>query len=745
MPVMKVLQGPKSIKFFSMLFLVAAFSVFLSISAISYLSIQRVNEQLEIVKKRAAHQEISHALVIIKQRLISKVDQITSWDETLQQLANPVYYSYWKEHRLLSNPNLPEHLLDVDLYDSRGVILAKYSDQDMPQEILTKPQVDVPEFILEPDGRLFIFSAIKQRGNINQIAGFLAMKVDFLPFLSSQRLHFIQPKSLVLRGHDKAIPIEDSIQYLEFNLPENLDLQVLVNVVSKTLLLLVFAVLVLSVVFYWAATRLIEHPIQRLVRHIHSLQDSRDGNFSLSQPLILSELDEVRESLNEYQLRLSQVHQNLDQKNQELWDLAFHDSLTGCYNRRAFDEHWNGLLSSLPSSRLNVSMILFDCNHFKALNDTYGHQVGDSVLQAIAESIQKSLRSGDNLYRIGGDEFVLILLDADDTAAGHLAQRCLDYVSQYDFYQFGIDEPVRVSVGISSTVSDKRDSLVALHWQADIAMYLAKRPGNRHIMHYTPEMNDETGSVLSNRIITAVHRAITQGDNLVMYYQPVVNLSDDRIEYYEALVRIRDGEGVIAPADIFQIVESRRLEQEFDQAVFSSIHNDLASGKLPEGTGISINVSGPSIIDERVVTWLQPFVNYIDRYKMQIEVTETSLIRQLHKAGHVLNQLREKGFLVALDDFGSGYSSLRYLASMPVDLVKFDITLIRGLEEDTQQRTVIEGLAEVIMEAGFPLVAEGIEHAEMLDRVRDLGFGYAQGYLIGHPASSGDLFPPDEN
>jgi EAL domain-containing protein (putative c-di-GMP-specific phosphodiesterase class I) len=237
-----------------------------------------------------------------------------------------------------------------------------------------------------------------------------------------------------------------------------------------------------------------------------------------------------------------------------------------------------------------------------------------------------------------------------------------------------------------------------------------------------------------------VHQAITQGDNLVMYYQPVINLGDDRVEYYEALVRIKDGEGIIAPADIFQIVESRRLEQEFDQAVFGCIHNDLASGKLPAGTGISINVSGPSIIDERVVEWLKPFVTYIDRYKLLIEVTETSLIRQLHKAGHVLNQLRERGFLVALDDFGSGYSSLRYLASMPVDVVKFDITLIRGLEEDSQQRTVIEGLAEVIMDAGFPLVAEGIEHVELLDRVRDLGFGYAQGYLVGRPASSEELF-----
>lgn len=741
MPLSKMLQGPRSIKFFSMLFLMSAFIIFLSISAVSFYSIQRVSQQLEVVKTRAAYQELSNTLTILTGRLSASLEELASWDETFQQLGNPIYYPYWKEHRLLSNPKLPAHLIDVDLYDRQGSILAKYEGQKMPQQLTDSTMSMDQDFRLSPDGHLVAFTAIREVGGEGSLLGYLGFQVDFLPLLNEQVLNFIQPKTLALGTFTDVISIQESIQYLEFELPENLDLQVLVNVVRKTLIFLVLGVLILSVAFYWAATRLIERPIQHLVRHIHSLQDSsRDGNISLSQPLILSELDEVRESLNEYQLRLSQVHQNLDQKNQELWDLAFHDSLTGCYNRRAFDEHWNGLLSSLPSSRLNVSMILFDCNHFKALNDTYGHQVGDFVLQAISESILKSLRSGDNLYRIGGDEFVLILLDADLAAAEHLAQRCIEYVGQYDFYQFGIDEPVRVSVGISSTVSDNRDSLVNLHWQADIAMYHAKRPGNRHIMHYTAEMSSESGSVLSNRIIVAVHQAITNGDNLVMYYQPIVNLNDDRVEYYEALVRIRDGAEIISPTDIFQIVESRRLEQEFDLAVFGCIHKDLASGKLPEGTGISINVSGPSIIDERVVEWLDPFVPYIGRYKLQVEVTETSLIRQLHKAGSVLNRLRDKGFIVALDDFGSGYSSLRYLASMPVDLVKFDITLIRGLEENSQQRTVIEGLAEVIMHAGFPLVAEGIEHIQMLDRVRDLGFCYAQGYLVGRPASCEELF-----
>jgi EAL domain-containing protein (putative c-di-GMP-specific phosphodiesterase class I) len=212
-----------------------------------------------------------------------------------------------------------------------------------------------------------------------------------------------------------------------------------------------------------------------------------------------------------------------------------------------------------------------------------------------------------------------------------------------------------------------------------------------------------------------------------------MNLETGQIEYYEALVRIWDDEGMISPAEIFQIVEDRRLDKECDRAVLKAIHRDLEQGLIPEGRGLSINLSGPSVIEEELLEWMEPFIPHLLKHKIQLEVTETTLINQLRIASNYLDQLRRKGFLVALDDFGSGYSSMRYLATMPVDVVKFDITLIRDLNESSKQRKVIEGLAGLILNAGFPLVAEGIESESMLQRVRKLGFNYAQGYLIGHP------------
>jgi EAL domain-containing protein (putative c-di-GMP-specific phosphodiesterase class I) len=331
------------------------------------------------------------------------------------------------------------------------------------------------------------------------------------------------------------------------------------------------------------------------------------------------------------------------------------------------------------------------------------------------------------------------MLNADAEAADQLATRCLEKISRLDFSRHKIREPVRVSVGIAMTLADNPESLKTLHLKADVAMYHAKRPDNKNIVHFSDEMNIETASVFSSRVISAVHDAITLGDNILMHYQPILNFNSGEIEYYEALVRIQDGEGIILPVDIFQIVEDRGLEREFDRAVFKAILRDLEAGSIPEGKGLSINLSGPCVIERELIQWLKPFEPYLKQYKIQLEVTETSLIRQLNTASHYLEQLRAKGFLVALDDFGSGYSSMRYLATMPVDLVKFDITLIRDLDESSRQKKVIEGLAGVILNAGFPLVAEGIESESMLERVKNLGFTYAQGYLVGYPQPATDL------
>jgi EAL domain-containing protein (putative c-di-GMP-specific phosphodiesterase class I) len=162
---------------------------------------------------------------------------------------------------------------------------------------------------------------------------------------------------------------------------------------------------------------------------------------------------------------------------------------------------------------------------------------------------------------------------------------------------------------------------------------------------------------------------------------------------------------------------------------------DLRSGRVQAGTGVSINLSGPSLVHERVCSWLDDFKPLLKDYRVMIEVTETALITQIGLANDNLGRLRELGFEIALDDFGSGYSSVRYLASMPVDTVKFDISLVQGLQNETQ-RVMVTHLAKMILDAGHQLVAEGIEDLATLEAARVAGFRRGQGYLFGRPAEN---------
>ncbi len=723
--------------YYSLAFLALVVASFLVVAGIGLYSVHSFDRQLAEVADRLARRELATVIQGIEQEWRRSMQALADWDEVRQQIENPVYYPYWRGHRLREYGKLPEDLVGVEVYDAQGRMLATLSDSLLPHRLPPGMLGREPWLRLHPDGLVWFVAPVRDAEG--RRLGFVAMKLDLLKRLRQHHYRYLLADSLALGTISAPLPLPELPMRFHFRVPPSPELGLLKESMTRTMMMVVLAVLLLALVFYAAALRLLRQPLQRLLQAVRGLEDDPSAATVLDESLPLAELDEIREALNAYQSRLSQVHRHLDRKNQELWELAYHDGLTGSYNRRAFDEHWNALLDTVPGSRMPVSLVLFDCNHFKAINDTYGHQVGDLVLQTIAGIIQSNLRNGDNLYRVGGDEFVLILLDADAEAARRLAERIMEAVRGYDFSRLGIEEPVRLSIGIASAIAEHADQLRDMYWEADLAMYHAKRPGFHHIALFSEDMKSEAGSVFSSQTIATVTEAIETGRNLVMYYQPIHSLKEGRVMYYEALVRIRGEHGIINPAEIFQIVESRRLEQDLDRAVFRQVRADLEQGLIPEGTGVSINVSGPSVTEAGLFDWLEPMAPLLERYRIVLEVTETSLIRQIYEASRSLDRLRAAGFKVALDDFGSGYSSLRYLASMPVDVVKFDITLVRGLAERNRQAQVIEGLVHLIRAAGYPVVAEGIENEEMLERVRRLGFEFVQGFHIGRPAPAETL------
>ena len=728
---------PFTIKTYALGFIIFISLVFGTLGWALQAKLDTIREESQKHDMGAAREELAWVTAHLIDEVKQRANDLAGQDETRQQLAEPAYYGYWRDNRALRGGFLPAYAEAVEIYSRQGTALAQHPTGNMPQTIAKR---NLTSFLAEEGGRvyLYVFLPILVRDNLAIAAlGHVGVKLDFLRAIKEeQRFSHVEVGSVRVRiNAGEQLPIEQIGERLTFQLMSNAENAAIVETVAQFKQNIIFALVILSLAIFFALNALLAAPLRRLSLHIDALREGRGGLLAedFSDSLPVAELEKVRLSLNDYQNKLELMHHSLNEKNDELWLLSHHDPLTGIYNRSGFDEDWQHVLSVSSGHRLDVSLILFDCDHFKAINDTYGHQTGDQVIQVITRKLQGTLRGGDRIYRLGGDEFAILFLDVGPTLARQTAERCVEAVSQHDFSSLGIKEPVRISAGLAHATATDTETLATLPKQADIAMYHAKRPGKQNIAVYDDSMTSDASILFSTGLTNAVFQAITTSESIEMHYQPIINLANGEVDYYEALVRVREGHELIMPSSIFPIIEARRLEAEFDLAIIGRIEKDLEHGIIPPGTGLSLNVSGPGVLNPKLFGKLLELGRFLDRYQLIIELTETALITQLHQASSNLNKLRQDGFRIALDDFGSGYSSLGYLANMPVDIIKFDISMIRHLDDGGRQGLMVENLATMIINAGYHLVAEGIETEKTLHKIISSGFSGGQGYLLGRP------------
>ncbi len=688
----------------------------------------------------AARAELTSAA----QRLLSQTkDQAASlanWDETRQQLVMPEYYTHWRDQRVYESGMLGSALARAALYAPSANLLAPGSKQDFPSRLPADARRgEAAAWLANEAGTIALYQAFAVYGDERKqtLLGNGLIRVDFMSALQGQQgFHFADMASIaVTLAPGEALPASELFSRLSFGARPDPDQVRFQEILSRTLLAL-FVLLVVAAVFGLIAyDRLLVRPLHRLSDDIDAMQQGRFSDArARSLPLRIAELENIRRSLYDYQFQLRELHGSLEHQNREFHSQARQDALTGCHNRRAYDEDWARFREELKAAPQDVAFLLFDCDRFKTINDTYGHAKGDRVLTLIADALVMALRANDRLYRLGGDEFATFLAHTTPAQARQVAQRCQSLLDAASFKDLGINEPVSVSIGIAYCPADQLAHVDELPKLADIAMYTAKQPGRNRIALYGEDTDHGAQTLVASRETSALFQALATPGLIELHYQPIHALPGRHVTHYEALARIRYQDGLIMPGAFLPVVGSRRLETEFDLAVLHQIDADLSSQRLPAGKGVSVNLSAQSISHPEVISLLLELSRHNARHPLMLEITETSLITQMVEVRTYLDLLRSLDYRIAMDDFGTGYSPLRYLVDLPVDIVKFDISLVNKLGQSDRAGKVVTDFVHMMKNAGYVLVAEGVETEATLDEAERLGFAHAQGYLLGRPA-----------
>jgi diguanylate cyclase (GGDEF)-like protein/PAS domain S-box-containing protein len=424
---------------------------------------------------------------------------------------------------------------------------------------------------------------------------------------------------------------------------------------------------------------------------------------------------------------------------QALRHRVLHDSLTGLPNRLSFVDSLGESLSKAALSGSPVGILFIDLDHFKLINDSLGHHAGDALLRAVAPRLRAHLRPGDIVARFGGDEFG-ILIDhlADVGEAISIADRVAAAFS-HSFSIDGVEHFITASIGVAVTRASDRQSVNAelLIRDADAAMYRAKEGGRARCELFDAEMR--AGAMRRLELERELRHALDR-DELVLYYQPVVDLRSGEITGLEALVRWRHPErGLLDPSEFVSIAEDSGLIEPIgrwvqEQACLQALkwHQQRPDSRPFD---VAINLSARQVAHRNLPATVEDIIarTGLDPVNLRLEITESVLVEESVTAVSSLEALNEIGVRLVLDDFGTGYSSLAYLNRFPFHALKIDRSFVDGLGIEQERTAIVEAIVGMARALSLEFIAEGVESEVQLAELRRLGCDYAQGHLF-HPA-----------
>jgi diguanylate cyclase len=455
----------------------------------------------------------------------------------------------------------------------------------------------------------------------------------------------------------------------------------------------------------------------------------------------LNMLAEELQALNiDFEERVAERTQQLEDAQQQLTRLALYDPLTGLANRTLLGDRIDQAMARAERDARPPAVLVLDLDGFKAVNDSFGHAVGDLLLVEVARRLRAVVRESDTVGRLGGDEFALVVTDAARDPVLDVADRIRAAMST-PVHVAGQSCWVGASVGVR--FAERGQDADTLLRDADTAMYAAKSHARGSVEVYEPSMHSAALSRV--RLAEELRRAMTDGE-LTVHYQPIVDLRSGGIAAVEALVRWQHPvRGVLGPADFVPVAEETGLLVALDQWVLDTALAQLARWRAaaPSGArfGMHVNVSP---IELRSPRFAEDVVACLARHRVDpadltLEVTEARMMGEDAQTVLAMTALRGAGVGVAIDDFGTGCSSLSYVRRLSVDTIKIDRSLITGLDTDPQQHRIAAAMLAVVTAFGLVAVAEGIETAAQADELRALGCRYGQGYHWGRPGPAGEM------
>ncbi len=422
--------------------------------------------------------------------------------------------------------------------------------------------------------------------------------------------------------------------------------------------------------------------------------------------------------------------------------MATHDGLTALPNSVLLNDRLEAALARAKRARTRVGVMFLDLDHFKDVNDTLGHRVGDALLRELARRIRASLRQSDLLARISGDEFVVLLEDVtDDYAPEHVARKILDEVRR-PFQLEGNEIHVSCSLGLALHPEDGTDAETLLK-NADAAMYHAKELGRNGFRSFSAELGERRTQRV--QVETALRRAL-RADELSLHYQPIMDLATGTVHRAEALLRWQDPErGMVLPQGFIPLAEETGLGHALGAWVLGSACRQARRWR-DAGLGditVCVNLSASQLRDSGMVADLKKTLarHGCEPGWLQFEITETSMVRDVEGASVVLARLRALGVRIAIDDFGTGFSSLSHLRHLRVDVLKVDKAFVADIDAGTRGATrevaggaaIVSAVIGLARGLGLDVVAEGVEKQSQMDFLIREGCHAGQGYLICPP------------